>query len=343
MAKLPSASGKKAGFKPRSTRDLSVSITDWGVYIPRYGRGPDGQLYMKGRTKYKSLPEAIRAQTHTIESLAELSKKHTAEYEEAARLHGQLLNWKALKPVEKSKVMRGLNKLSDSVEGKRAVGPDDSVYRQEAVEQLDETLAEINTGKITAKMTKVKRILGARKLATERELERIPQRRTVLVDEKKRRDAEAFGLLDRAIRMREDVAKASEDPIEQRRLANAIMNFRDELSKRGEGSLKNTAREQVARAVTEFRGGDSGKASESLRQANRTIAGFISKYALLPQTRIDQIARSDDAAFKKKVARAQLKIIEDHAEYWKSPHAHESLTTQEVDRRRAALQGMLGA
>jgi len=149
--------------------------------------------------------------------------------------------------------------------------------------------------------------------------------------------------LDRAIRVRENVAAASKDPRELKGLERALADFRDELGSRGEGSLKNSAREQVATALAELRAGDPKKAGESLRQANRTIAGFISKYALLPQTRLDQIARSGDTAFKKKVAKAQLKIIEDHEEYWKSPHAHERPIPGEIEGKRATLRAMMGS
>lgn len=307
----------------KTLKDLHISVTDFGVYVPRYGHMEDGQLYMKGRRKYKDLNTAIRGETHTLESIEGYAPKHEEDHRAADRVHQQFRRWSGLTEAEKRKALQLLESVSFQLEGNRAISPADPLFKREAFETLDEALADNNASRISARLVRVKSKLKARAKGSRREQGLVQRRRELMIEEKRVRDKSALDTLRQTMILHRKVKEGRATVGELRKLA-------DELSRMPEASRRKTTHKHVQEALESLKKGERSASTRSLRDANKSMAKFVSRFVPLPKKLSEQIAQSGDKRFKTVVARRQLRLAKENLEYWHSSYSHEPMGPEDI-------------
>ena len=334
MKRIPRGVWIEPKVPERGARDLHVKITPKGVAVPRYAKIKEGELAIVGHSHYPSLSNAVRAETHKINSVRDADTKLAKLYTTLGMVHADIHNnWSEMNWRQRSATINRLQKLRDNIEGGNALPPDAPIDKVAAVERLDEALADLNAGRVATQLVGVKNDLIARRGDLKRQMAFMPRRREALIREKHVLDLSTFTLLDRVSQLKSKATRSGLSENERDAIATEMRSLLGTLRGRGETQLRKTAHGQVKRALAKLESGDAPKAADQLRRANRTIVTQVSNHTWIYPWRLEQIAKTHGKGadkFKMSIAARQIRIYRENLDYWLSGGSHEPLNSSQI-------------
>lgn len=345
MRRIPRGVWVETRLPKRTARELGVSITEKGGLVPNYEKGPDGKLHIKGYDFYPSLSIAVRRERHKAVGVGDKDVKMARLHSALSILHADIKNnWEGKSGKEQEGVRREIEGLMEEMEGRGALSklPIDT---QNAVGRLDQALTHLNEGRVSnacADLVGVSNDIIAQRGEFRAEMARLPRRREAIIREKLQLDLSTFNLLDRLSHLKSATAKGGLKEGERRKILAEMGSVMSALGGRVEPPLKETAYQQVGKAIEHFEKGDVPRAIEQFRLANRSIVRQVSNHAWLYPGRLEQIAKAEGEGadrFKLSIARRQARLYGENLKYWMSDASHEPLNRYHISDHLKLIGG----
>ncbi|MBN2518703.1 MAG: hypothetical protein JXB14_07670 [Candidatus Altiarchaeota archaeon] len=332
MERIPRGVIVKPKVQSRSLGEISVSVTPEGVFQPYYRKTRAGELELVRYEKHPDLPTAIRANTHKMSSIKDDDLRYVRLHRTLGMLHADIYkNWAGKTEAERAETLRQVERLRTLMQGRQVLTEWNAVDRRRAVERLDRFLEDPRPGTLPSTLVGVNNDIVARRGDLFRQLKYLPRRKSLLVQKKIEMDWSAFSLLDQMSEVRGRMQGAEKLPREQKEAMLVEMRrMRDELGGRVEPELKKDAHQHAKNAVGLLWKNKLPEAVEQLREASKAIAVSNSRYAWLYPERLEQVAKSRDMDFRRKVAGNQATLYRDNLEYWLSESSHEPLRESHI-------------
>lgn len=308
-------------------------LPDGRIVAPRYREVEPGKIEPVEAATYKNPYDAIRATAHTIESVGSEFERLKVVQQQLASVHAVLYDrWKQMNSKQREAAKRFLFRLIDIIQPRRKGYENFDIADAErikrvtlrvpakiiAVERLEkaiEFMEKNNIGAARSLIAGVSNDLIARMNTLLRQAAFLRRRKKTLLREKVIEEARVFSVYDELRTAREMLARP-EMPREVvitklQSIVNKVSMLQERYKRFGR------ANKHLVNAIELIRThGSEVKIKRALNNAARAIYLVGSECAVFSRERLRELKEGGSKRIKLIVARNQLSLFADNAEYW---------------------------
>lgn len=286
---------------------------------------PTGEVrvptWVGGKRRYvhaKDASAAIRMAEHQFKSISSEAKRLDSLYRDIQSIHSEAVRgWTHFNPAQKKATIQYISALAGSVVPSFGrLSAEDKLKAIARISEASKLLQKNNVSAAGARLVGAANDLIARKNTLLRQRQFISRRGRSIFLRKFIEDKRAFEHFDNLQRVFQELgALRKPQKFERESSLRQLSVIKASFGARREQAFKEAAN-QIMKAISQTKAGNFSQARAMLRRASKNISLELSKNTILFPERLELIKKSNDIAFKDRIASRQARYFHDNLVYW---------------------------